>query len=52
MFLTVVDTGFAFETLILGILPSISVILTLQSVFLTKSLVSGILFSNSDLSLT
>ena len=52
MFLTVVNTGFLAKPLILGILPSISVILTLESVFLTRSLVSGILFSNSDLSLS
>ena len=43
---------FVAKLLISGVLPSISVILVLQSVFLTRPLVSGILFFNSDLSVS
>ena len=50
LFSRVINSVFIAKLLILGILPSISVILVLQSVFLTKPLVSGIFFSNSVLS--
>ena len=50
LFSTAVNAVFVAKLLISGILPSISVILVLQSVFLTRPLVPGILFSNSDLS--
>ena len=49
-FSTAVNVAFVAKPLILGILPSISVILALQSNLLTSPLVSGILFSISDLS--
>ena len=47
MFSTAVDVVFVAKPLILGILPSISMILILESVFLTRLLVSGIFFPNS-----
>ena len=50
LFSTAVNKAFVAKPLILGILPSISVILALQSNLLTSPLVSGILFSISDLS--
>ena len=50
LFSTVVNAAFVAKPLMLGILPSISVILVLQSVFLTRPLVSGILFYNLVLS--
>ena len=52
LFSAVVNTAFAAKGLILDILPSIPVILVLQSVFLTRPLVSGFFFSNSDLSVS
>ena len=52
LFSTVVNAAFAAKPLILGILPSVSVILVLQSVFLTRPLVSGILSSNFVLSVS
>ena len=52
LFSTTVNAAFVAKPLIFGILPSISVILALQSVFLTRPLVSGILFSNSFLSVS
>ena len=52
LFSTVVNAVFVAKLLISGILPSISFILGLQSVFLTRPLVSGIFFSNSDLSVS
>ena len=51
-FSTAVNTAFIAKPLTLGILPSISVILALQSVFLTRSLVSGTLFINSVLAVS
>ena len=45
LFSTEVNGVFVAKLLISGILPSISVILALESVFLTRSLVFGILFS-------
>ena len=50
LFSTVVNAVFVAKLLISGILPSISVILVLQSVVLTRPLVSGVLFYNSVLS--
>ena len=47
-----VNAELAAKPQVLAILPSISVILALQSVFLTSLLVSGIFFSNSDLSMS
>ena len=47
LFSTAVNAGFVANPLILGILPSISVILALYYVFLTDPVVSEILFSNS-----
>ena len=47
---TAVNAEFVVKTQILGILFSISVIPELQSVSLTSLLVSGIVFSNSVLS--
>ena len=44
LILTVAKTEFVAKPLILFILPSVSVMVALQSVFLTKPLVSGILF--------
>ena len=52
LFQTVVNPAFVAKPLILGILPSISVILALQSVFLTRPLGPGIFFSNSALSVS
>ena len=49
---TAVDTAFVAKPLVLGILPSISVILVLKSVFLTRLLLSGVLFSSSVLSVS
>ena len=49
---TVVNVVFVAKLLTSGVLPYISVILVLQSVFLTITLVSGILFSNCDLSVS
>ena len=46
-FSTVVNAELVARPLILGILPSTSVILELKSVFLTKLLTSGILFSTA-----
>ena len=51
LFSIAVNTAFVAEPLILGILFSISVILALQSFFLTGSLVSGIFYSNLNLSM-
>ena len=48
LFSTAVNVAFVVKPLILGILPSISVILALQSNLLTSPLVSGILCSISD----
>ena len=50
LFSTTVNAAFVAKPVILGILPSISVILTLWSVFLTRPLVSGILSYISKLS--
>ena len=50
LFSTTVNAVFVAKPVILGILPSISVILTLWSVFLTRPLVSGILSYISKLS--
>ena len=47
-----VNAVFVAKLLISGIWSSISVILVLQSVLLTRPLVSGILFSNSDLTVS
>ena len=44
LFSAVVNAAFAAKGLILGILPSIPVILVLQSAFLTRPLVSGFFF--------
>ena len=52
LFSNVVNAAFVAKPLILGILPSISMILVLYSVFLTRPLISGILFSISDLPLS
>ena len=52
LFSTLVNAVSVAKLLISGILPSISVILVLQSVFLTRSLVSRIVFSNFDLSVS
>ena len=52
LFSTAVNAAFAAKLLTFEILPPISVILVLQSVFLTKPLVSGILISISDLSVS
>ena len=49
LFSTVVDAVFVAKLLTSGILPSIAVILVLQSVFLTRPLALGIFFSNSVL---
>ena len=51
-FSTVVNAVFVAKLLTLGILAAISVILASESVFLTRPLVSGILFSYSDLSVS
>ena len=59
LFSTAVNAELVANPVILGILPSISIILELKSVFLTKPLVSGIFlsaslifFSKSDLSVS
>ena len=49
LFLTIANAAFVAKPLILVILPSISMILVLQSVFLTRPLVSRILLSIFDL---
>ena len=49
---TAVNAAFVANPLMLGILPSISLILALWSVFLTSTLVSGILYPNSVLSVS
>ena len=49
---TVVNAAFVAKALMLGVLLSISLILALEWNFLTRSLVSEILFSNSDLSVS
>ena len=45
LFSTAVNAELVARPVILGILPSVSVILTLKSVFLTKPLMSGIFLS-------
>ena len=45
LFSTAVNAEFVTNPIILGILPSISVILAFKSVFLARSLVSGIFLS-------
>ena len=49
LFSTAVNAEVVAKPLILGVLPSISVILALKSVFLMRPLVSGILFLIFDL---
>ena len=51
LFSTAVNAEVVAKPLILGILLSISLMLVLYSDLLTRLLVSGILFSNSNLSL-
>ena len=50
LFSTAVNVEVVAEPLILRIVPSISVILALESNFLTSPLLSEILFSSSDIS--
>ena len=52
LFSTSVNAELVAKALTLGILPFISVILALQSVFLKSPLVSEIFFSYSDLSIS
>ena len=52
LFSTSVNDELVAKALTLGILPFISVILALQSVFLKSPLVSEIFFSYSDLSIS
>ena len=52
LFSTSVNAELVAKALTLGILPFISVILALQSVFLKSPLVSEIFFSQSDLSIS
>ena len=52
LFSTAINSAFVAKLLMFGILPSMSVILALQSVCLTRRLVSGILISIFDLSVS
>ena len=52
LFSTAVNAASAAKPLTLGILFSISTILALKPNFLTSSLVSGVFFSNSNLSVS
>ena len=52
LFSTVVNAAFVAKPLILDILPSLSVVLALWSVFLTRPLVAGISLSKSVLSVS